>query len=283
MRAGHEILSYRGANDLRAAEDDPWSVYHRLLGGTGTPDQRRSANDAVLDQLRDLAAGSQLSSEDRLRLERHTDSMRDFEVLCARLTQEQEDTARGLSGLGRLDEHRITMARLFCDLIALCLECDIARAVTLQIGDRVDLTCYEVNGVKLRQFHSISHREQGLGDYELHRQIDRLIMSQVHLYLLDRLAERGLIERSVVVFASEIATGDHSTVNLPWVVAGRGDGTLRNGLYLDVPRTSHHTFLNTLITATGLRAEDGGPWTTFGHPELGPGLLDAVVAPAAPL
>ncbi len=290
---GEEILSYRAAEDLRAAEEDPWSVYRRLLGGTGTPDQRHSVNDFVLDQLRALAGSTQLSTEDRDRLERHTTSIRDFEVLCARLSAEQEEQAMGLSGLGTLDEHRITMARLHCDILALCLECDLVRAATLQIGDRIDLTGYEVGGVRQRQFHSISHREQGEGDLTIHRGIDRLIMGEVYSYLLERLSERGILDRSIVVYVSELGNGvTHSFENLPWVIAGMGDGTLRTGVYGIAPRweyagkacgTPHNKVLNTLITATGIRATDGGPYTTFGDPSLPPGLLDFMVSPSAPI
>ncbi|MCB9697099.1 MAG: DUF1552 domain-containing protein [Alphaproteobacteria bacterium] len=281
---GEEVLSYRGPDDLRAAEDDPWSVYKRLTGGAGSPDQRRSVNDFVLDQLRELSASSQLSAEDRLRLERHTDSVRDFEVLCGKLASQYETTMEGLSGLGTLDENRITMARLHCEILALALECDLVRAATLQVGDRTDLTQYTIDGVKLRQFHSISHREQGPADYDLHRSIDRMMLTDVYGYLLNRLEERGILQRSVVVWVSELGDGvTHDFNDLPWMIAGRGDGTLINGGYVRAANKSHNKLLNTLITATGIRAADGGPWTTFGDPSLEPGLLDTAVSPSAPI
>ncbi|MCA9489847.1 MAG: DUF1552 domain-containing protein [Myxococcales bacterium] len=281
---GEEILSYRGPNDLRAAEDDPWSVYKRLTGGAGSPDQRRSVNDFVLDQLRDLSGSSQLSAEDRLRLERHTDAIRDFEVLCDRLSSQVETGMAGLSGLGTLDENRITMARLHCEILAIALECDLVRAVTLQVGDRTDLTQYTIDGTKLREFHSISHREQGPEDFELHRSIDRMMLTDVYGYLLNRLEERGILKRSVVVWVSELGDGvNHDYIDLPWMIAGRGDGTLLNGGYVRAANRTHNKMLNTLITATGLRAADGGPWTTFGDASLEPGLLDTAVSSSAPL
>lgn len=280
---GEEILSYRGKEDLRAAEDDPWSVYKRLTGRSGDPDARRSVNDLVLEQLAELSASPRLSAEDRVRLERHTDAVRDFEVLCGRLSAETEGRMESLSGLGRLDEHRVTMARLHCDLLALVLDCDAARAATLQIGDRIDVTGYELDGVRVRQFHSISHREQGPADADLHRRIDRMLMSEVYAYLLDQLRDRGLLKRSVVVWVSELGDGvTHDFVDLPWVVAGQGDGTLRNGGYTWPEARAHNKLLNALITATGLRDARGGPWTTFGDPSLPPGLLDAVLSDAPP-
>jgi hypothetical protein len=273
---GEEVLSYRGKEDLRAAEDDPWSVYRRLLGGGVSRDLRRSVNDLVLEQLDGILKGGKVSAEDRLRLEQHTDSVRDFEVLCARLAPEQELAMEGLSGFGRLDDNRLITAKLHCDVIALALSCDLARAVTLQIGDRTDLTSYTVNGEKYRPFHSISHREQ-VGDRDKHIQIDRLLLG-VFDYLLNVMTDRGLLDTSTVCYVSELGEGvAHTYYNLPWIIAGGGDGTLRTGLFLPIQDTTNNRMLNTLIASTGLRREDGGAIDDFGDPTLEPGLIDAMV------
>ena len=64
---GEEVLSYRGPNDLRGAEDDPWAAYQRLIG---TDRQRfASVNDLVLDQLQALDSSPKLAAEDRRRLD----------------------------------------------------------------------------------------------------------------------------------------------------------------------------------------------------------------------
>jgi hypothetical protein len=274
---GEEILSYRGPNDLRAAEDDPWSVYVRLTGGNLPARERRSVNDLVLEQLRDLLGSSQLSAEDRAKLELHTESVWDFEGLCARLASESEVGLEELSGLSRLDDHRITFARMHADVLALALSCDLARAATLQVGDRTDLTQYTILGEKLASYHSISHR-QSPDDVIRHALIDRLHL-QTFGYLLDQLEARGLLERSVVCFVSELGHGvSHTYHRQPWIIAGRGDGTLRTGAYLRLPEFTHNRLLNTLITATGLRTSDGGPITDFGDPSLDPGLVDEMVA-----
>ncbi len=274
---GEEILSYRGPGDLRAAEEDPWSVYRRLLGGGATPDQRHSVNDLVLEQLNGILHGGKVSEEDRLRLEQHADSVRDFELLCARLAPEQENAMEGLSGFGRLDDNRITMAKLHCDVIALALSCDMVRVATLQIGDRTDLTSYTVNGEKYRPFHSISHREQ-VGDRDKHIQIDRLILG-VYNYLLDVLTDRGLLGNSTACYINELGEGvSHTYYNLPWILSGRGDGTLKPGGFYPVGKTDNSRMLNCLIAACGLRNPDGSYIDDFGDPRLEPGLIDQIIA-----
>ncbi|MEN0064125.1 MAG: hypothetical protein AAGA48_18385 [Myxococcota bacterium] len=70
------------------------------------------------------------------------------------------------------------------------------------------------------------------GDYnscqEMHADVNRLHL-RVFVHFLDRLFEHGILDRSVVVWCSDIATGSHRYTNLPWIIAGRGDSSLRTG------------------------------------------------------
>ena len=281
---GQEILSYRGPGDLRAAEDDPYTAYQRFLGGTGPLGRRQSINDLVLEELNGLLAGGSLSEIDRQHLQLHADAVRDFEVLCERLSAEQEDEMQGLVGLSTSDEHRLTIARLHCDLAAIVLHCDAARAITIQMGDSTDTTRYSIDGQLLPEYHSVSHRTEDAtlegapieGAFEMHHAVDKLHLS-VFLHLLDRMQERDLLTRSVVLFGSDIARGpDHSYENLPVIVAGTGDGTLLTGRVVEVAETTNNHLLNTLLTATGLRTSEGGPIEDFGDLSLPGGLLDEI-------
>jgi hypothetical protein len=280
---GEEVLSYRGPLQLRAAESDPWTVYRRLIGADALPELRGSVNDHVLDQLDALRRSPRLSSVDRDRLDLHTDSVRDFEVLCERANRETERRMSELTGLSSVDDVSLDVARLHCDLVALVLACDRARAITLQIGDRLDRCHYTYDGFRLPQYHELTHGlvpPGSMGPYatthDMHADINRLHL-RLFVYLLDRLVERDLLDRSVVVFTSDVSTGSHRYDNLPWVVAGRGDGTLRPGRYVDAGDVTHDLLLCTLLTATGHRRPDGGPITRFGDPELTGGLVSEMM------
>ncbi|MEO0606162.1 MAG: DUF1552 domain-containing protein [Myxococcota bacterium] len=281
---GEEVMSYRGPSQLRPAESDPWSVYQRLTGAGGAVGLRQSVNDVVLDQLHHLLAHPRLSQADTQRLELHTDSVRDFELLASRLSKETEDRMRELAGRYADDPVSLDVARLHCDLLALCMSSGVIRAATLQIGDRLDRANYRVNGKYLRSYHGISHRvieEEDWGEYnncqEMHADINRVHL-RLFAYLLDRLIENGMLDRSVVVWGSDISTGSHRYDNLPWIIAGRGDGSLRTGEYVDAGDVTHDRLLAALLTATGHRNEDGSPIERFGDPELPGGRLDAVLA-----
>jgi hypothetical protein len=281
---GEEVLSYRGPNQLRGADSDPWQVYQRMIGASGGDKLRGSVNDLVLDQLHALRANSRLSSADVTRLEQHLDSVRDFEKLCGRVPADREALMEELTGRSSDDAVSLDVARLQCDLIALVLNCDQARAVTLQIGDRLDRARYTVNGVTLPSYHELTHglvAPDDLGDYPstvyMHADVNRLHL-RVFKYLLDRLTENGVLDSGIAVFVSDVSTGSHRYDQIPWVIAGRGDGTIRNGEYIDAGDVTHDRLLATLLTATGHRDDNGDPIQQFGDPSLEGGLIDGMLA-----
>jgi hypothetical protein len=279
---GEEVLSYRGPGQLRAAEDDPLAAYERLIGKDHAVNA--SVNDLVLDQLRELERSPRLSTEDRRRLQLHTESVREFEVLAERLDADIVARMRDVTGETNKDVHALEVARLQCHLAVLVLDTGFARAATLQIGDRLDNAHYEVRGRRLPSFHTISHRNvepDDLGDFasaqDMHFEINRLHM-QVFKHLLDLMEARDMLDRSVAVFVSDVSTGSHRLDEMPWVIAGRGDGTLRNGAYVDAGGVTHNRLLATLLTATGHRDADGGPITHFGDESVAGGTIPEMLA-----
>ena len=76
------------------------------------------------------------------------------------------------------------------------------------------------------------------------------------LSMLDSVSEGSgtLLDHSNVVWLTELATGTHSHVNLPIVVAGGGDGFFRTGSYVRYPR------------------DVPAPWTPRPPFDMGPGV-----------
>jgi hypothetical protein len=285
-----EVMSYRGPYDLRSAEDDPWTAYLRMVGGTQLDEllenRRKSINDLVRGQMQTLLGKPWLSTEDRRRLELHFDAIRDFEGLSCRLNEDEEQTMATMLGQGTLNANRVTVAQMHCDLIALAFSCDFARVATLQIGDGNDGTQYTINGETLPRFHQISHRiysdgSEGdpiVGAIDMHHQIDRLFL-QIFARLLDKLESYGLMDRTYAVNTNDLGAGvSHTYENPPWVIAGPGDGLLKQGEFVDLGGdVSHNKLLNTLISAAGIRDANGDPITNFGDPELEGGIISEIV------
>lgn len=286
-----EVMSYRGPMDLRSADDDPWNAYLRMVGGLEVDallqDRRRSVNDLVREQMTALLGRSDLSANDRQRLQLHFDSIRDFETLSCRLASDEEQAMASMLGLGTLNDNRVTVAQMHCDLIALAFACDFARAATLQIGDGNDATQHTINGVRLPSFHQISHRiysdgSEGdpiVGAIDMHHDIDRLHL-QIFRHLLDKLDSYGILDSSIAVLTNDLGAGvSHTYRNVPWVIAGAGDGLLAQGAYVDVGGdVTHNQLLSTLISATGIRKANGDLVDDFGDPGLTSGTISAMLA-----
>lgn len=286
-----EVLSYRGSQDLRSAEDDPWTAYERMVGvGGGVLDalldeRRLSVNDLVREEMQALLA-MDLSQNDRQKLELHFDAIRDFETLSCRLTQDEEQQMASLLGLGTLNDNRVEVAKLHMDIVALAFSCDFARAATLQMGDGNDSTEYTINGIRYPRYHFISHRVYSDGSTGhpiadadlLHHDIDRL-HAQTFLHFLQRLDEYEILDSTVAVWTNDLGAGvSHRYDNIPWVICGSANGYLSTGNYVDLASVPHNKLLNTIATAVGVRKADGSEVDDFGDPSLPTGLLTEIIA-----
>ncbi len=293
-RSGYleEVLSYRGSEDLRSAEDDPWNAYQRMVGADGTLDQllnerRLSVNDLVREQMQALLS-KDMSTRDRQRLDQHFQAVRDFEELACRLSEDEEQAMASMLGLGTLNDNRVAVAEMHLDLVALAFSCDFARAATLQMGDGNDGTEYPMpDGSRLPRFHHISHRVYSDGsdgdpipDADLlHHEVDR-IHARVFRHLLDRLSDYGILDQCVAVWTNDLGAGvSHTYRNIPWVIAGSAGGALQTGQYVDLGgERPHNHLLTTIAHACGVRNEDGSELQHFGDASVVNGRLTEIEA-----
>jgi hypothetical protein len=296
----NEVLSYRGPMMLRSAERNPWLAYLRIAGMTSTSaatqariaSARMSVNDLVRGDMTRLLNRSDLSANDRRRLQLHFESIRDIERRMACELPEASLTAmRAISpNVGNPDNIE-TVTRMQMDIIAMAFACGHTRVATLQIGDGNDSTQHMVNGVRQPSFHQISHRlfsDGSTGDaipdaIGKHHAIDR-IHARLFKYLLDRMSAYAmgsstLLDNSVAVWCNDLATGPpHSYENVPWVIAGSSGGYLRTGQYIDAGGVTHNKLFNTLLNAIGVRKADGSLVDDFGDASLARGGIPAMIA-----
>ena len=95
---------------------------------------------------------------------------------------------------------------------------------------------------------------------------------------LDKFKEKGLMDKSFVMWTNHVADGPtHSFKNLPTIIAGNGGGYLKQGEFIDADGATNAKLFNSLISAA---VRDKQDWTNdFGQ---GGGNLDDVVkAPTA--
>ncbi len=303
-----ERISFKGAGagQVRAADDNPYTLYSKLVGltttttGGGTTTDpvaaelattRKSVNDLVRAELNSLMGMSTLSAADKQRLKQHFDSIRDTEVAittmgaaCSKdgLATTQLDALK--SGLAFKTNGMIEdVAKLHLELVALAFACNLNRVATLQHGDGTDATKYAVpaNASLNWPFHHLSHRvasDSATGSNataeQAHAEIDVLRMKTL-LHGLDQFKARGLFDKSFIMWTNHVADGpSHSFRNVPHIIAGNGGGYLKQGAYVDAGNVTNNKVFNTLITAAIRDKSTAAP--NFGTG--GAGVLAALMA-----
>ncbi|MEI9939625.1 MAG: DUF1552 domain-containing protein [Pseudomonadota bacterium] len=302
-----ERISFKGpgAGQVRSADDNPYTLYSRLIGlttGSATTDQtdaaaellssRRSVNDLVRAELNRLKALPALSVADKQRLEQHFDSIRDTEVKMTQmgLACTQDGLATDLLDAYKtgfaftMDGMIEDVAKLHLELVSLAFACNFNRVATLQHGDGTDATKYAVpsNEGLNWPFHHISHRvpsDSAVGENptaeDAHAEIDVLRM-QTLLHGLDHFKARGLFDKSLIMWTNHVADGPtHSFKNVPTIIAGNASGYLKQGAYVDAGNVTNNRLFNTLIAAA---VRDKTSWTENFGDGTGSGAIDALLA-----
>jgi hypothetical protein len=301
------VLSYRGPKELRAPENDPFNAYMRMTGLSGMDEsvvdavaaRRKSVNDLVREEMRDLLGRSDLSSDDRARLDLHFSSIRDLEVtMSCTLDEMRSMEMAGIDPLTSSNYEEVT--RMHAELVALAFACDYTRAATIQMGQGNDGTEFAIpgyrGGAKLPRFHQISHRifsdgsdgDPIEGAQEMHHEIDKL-HARLFRHLLERLdayqlPNGTLLDQTSACWLNDLGAGvSHTYDNIPFVFAGSCGGALRTGVYLDARGeggggyVTHNKVWNTILTVVGVRKDDGSEVDDFGDPGLSRGLITSMM------
>src|SRR4030095_2669679 len=155
-----------GAGQVRAGDQNPYTLYSKLVGPTtaptpGTPttapvavelpSTRKSVNDLVRAELNSLMGNAALSSADKLRLKQHFDCIREVEVTMgamgaactkAGLSTTQLDALK--SGIAfKTNGMSEDVVKLHREVVALAFACNYNRVAALQWGDGTDSTKYD--------------------------------------------------------------------------------------------------------------------------------------------
>lgn len=287
-------LSWRLPRERTPAENSPANAFRSLVGlpSAMTP-ARTSVNDYVLDELNALRTDTRLSARDRRRLDQHFQAIRDIET---RVSCMNPDSPLGADAMAitepAANDVRPDVVRLHIRIIAFALACGRVRAATLQIGEGNDQTQYFVGGSKLPRFHWISHRIESDGAMgepipeadRLHHEIDKI---QLGFYraLLEELDAYDtpfggtLLDDTAAVWLNDLGAGvSHTGRNAPWIVGGGAGGNLRLGQFLDLGgEVGYERMLNTLLSAVGCTAPDGGPVEDFGASSLPGGRIAELI------
>jgi hypothetical protein len=306
-----ENFAYGLDGKVRPANNKPFDVYMSLMGLTGmqTSDpgllQRltardKSINDILRTQIQDLFKRTDLSMNDRQRLQLHLGSIREIEVGMTTPmmgavpmpgSKGVEELVMTVKAMPEANDLREEVVKTHLSLVALAFASDRQIAATVQCGGYQDETTFMIDGKRASMgYHSITHAvggPPGAGRNDamglLHHKVDR-----IHLRYLKHMIEqlklyktadgRPLLEDSIAVLTNQLGCGTpHRGFSVPWVYGGSGGGYLKTGVFVDAAHAKNNKILNAFVSAAGVRKADGSPIDDFGDASLPKGLLTEIV------
>jgi hypothetical protein len=264
-------VSWRSESTPVAKEINPRLVFDRLFSNglsdeTGAHRAKRerykmSILDFVLEDAHQLR--NRLGATDQRKVDEYLTSVRELE---RRIVQAGNDSPEAPSdfpkpiGVPREYQQHVP---LMYDLLALAFQGDITRISTFVLANEGSNRSYPFIGVT-DGHHNLSHHG---GDAEKHRKIRDI--NRFHTEQLARFVQKlkatpegdgTVLDHSMIVYGSGIGDGNrHNHNDLPIVLLGKGNGTLRTGRHV---RYGKDTPLNNLFLSMLDRM--GAPVEPFG-------------------
>jgi hypothetical protein len=238
-------LSWRGEASPAAKEIDPRLVFERLFGDPNQPQDGRARRQRDRKSILDFVAEDAVQIRNRLgvadqrKLEEYLTGVREVERRLARAQPTVQTGAEQWSKPVTVPVDFREHARLMCDLVVLAFQADLTRVVTFVLANDGSNRNYPGIGIP-EGHHDLSHHGGDKDKQERIRMINTFHVEQL-AYLLERLraipdADGTLLDRCLIVYGSGIRDGnDHDHEDLPILLAGGGNGTVRGGRHVRFP------------------------------------------------
>ncbi len=237
-------LSWRTENTPNPPEIRPRAVFERMFGvaedenGSGKAEaaaglsEKHSGCRPRRCQQSEEHAGRERSPQARRVPVRHP-RYREADS-AGREEQRSQGAGDGPSASIPTEFHEHSM--IMMDLVSLAFQTDMTRIITVLMGIEQSPRNYPEIGIT-EGHHGLTHHQGDKEKIEKVAQINEYHIKQF-VYLLDKLkatpdGDGTLLDHSMIVYGSALADGNaHQHNNLPTVLAGRANGTLRPGRHV---------------------------------------------------
>jgi len=234
-------ISWQGPTTPLPMEINPRVVFERLFGGTGSVDERidrmrtrRSILDSVSRSATKLQQG--LGVRDQSRLSEYLDHIREIE---RRISRSEGTTGPGLAvpdaPIGTPDAFEEHVGLMF-DLVAVAFQADITRVFSFMMARDLHNRTYPQVGVD-EPHHGLSHHQNRADKMSRFAKVNTY-----HVDLFSRFIQRlkatpdgdgTMLDHSVVLYGSGMGNANvHGHVDLPYLVAGTGNGAIKGGRHI---------------------------------------------------
>lgn len=268
--------SFSSPTQALPAEINPRAVLNRLFGKHTKTDQASQTNpldrqmlDLVLDGARDLR--KRLPKGDQEKLDEYLDSVRSVERRIAAIEHRQKEAALAKAGVSSTKRNakdsppieikipegdkRSEYMQVMCDLNVLAFQTDTTR-VSTYIGSTPNGVSYPELGFK-NEHHSVTHHNQEAEKVGKVAAITAFNISQF-AYMVNKMAtlregEGTLLDNCIMMWGSGLEDGDkHTRQNLPFIIAGKGGGSIKTGQFLPNVKGNQGDLLTTLLACMGV-------------------------------
>ncbi|MDA0204233.1 MAG: DUF1552 domain-containing protein [Acidobacteria bacterium] len=276
--AYYSHCSFRSPTQAVPAEVKPRNVLNRLFnteqgaaGGmsAGMNPLDRSMLDVVLGGARNLRGS--LSARDQHKLDEYLDSVRSVERRIAAIELRQKEAALEKAGVGSSKrnssdsppieikipegEKRSEYMQVMCDLNVLAFQTDTTR-VSTYIGSTPNGVSYPELGFN-DQHHSQTHH-----NYEPEKLAKVAAITAFNIeqfaYMVTKMhnlreGDGTLLDNCIMMWGSGLEDGNiHERKNLPFILAGKGGGSIKTGRFLPGTSGNQGDLLSTLLTCAGI-------------------------------
>lgn len=239
-------LAWSSPTTPMAPEANPRLVFERLFGA-GKPGERqanlqrrrqeeRSVLDFVLDDAR--AMQRRLDSQDKRKLEQYLTGVREVESRIQKAERFGDAKDPAIETPAGIPPEYEAYIQLMFDMLVLAFQTDSTRIATLLLAHDGSNRSFDQIGIS-EGHHDLTHHQNRKDWIEKVRDIDQWYVRQFAKFL-DKLQQtkdtdgKSLLYNSMIVYGSGNADANrHTHVNLPFVLAGAGGGTLKPGRYVD--------------------------------------------------
>ncbi len=274
---------YSGARTALNPQTDPRALYTSLFSSLNADAARlariRFEKQSMIDVNKAEVAAllHRAGAQDRLKLEAHLTALRDLE---RQLTQNTSGACQSPTLPAAMDPGAVANRPEIFDqqasIVAAAFACDLTRVASFQFSNGHDNVPYPWLGYQGAHHDNLSHDETSPGPRATRIQICTWYAQKFAL-LLDKLntvreGSGTMLDNTLVVWGSEVATGAHNFDNVPFVVAGGGAKGVRSGRLLNAGGALHHRLLVSIAHFMGL-----ADVTRFGDLDAGTGGLPGLL------
>ncbi len=229
----------------------------------------RQMLDRVLVGARDLRRN--LAKTDQQKLDEYLDSVRTVERRIAAIESRQQEAALEKAGVRSAQrdtsnsppievkipegDKRSEYMQVMCDLTVLAFQTDTTR-VSTYIGSTPNGVSYPELGFTDKH-HSQTHHQNREEMVQKVAAITKFNIDQF-AYMVNKMAslhegDGTLLDNCIMMWGSGLEDGNkHQRENLPFIIAGRGGGSLNTGRFLPDTKGNQGDLLTTLLSCAGV-------------------------------